>query len=305
MLAGSAVFTLALAKSHWDFAAFSTAAYETNTYTIEEDFRNISILSETEQITVIPSQDGKSTVTFVEQENARHTVSVENGTLSIGRAETGVPFTAFSTRPTSITVCIPEGEYGTLRIDESTGTINIPGGYSFERADLKVSTGDITFNASSSGKIRIGTSTGDIRVADLDAGELEITVTTGKVHAETVRCEGSLGVTVTTGKTALSDVFCGSFYSEGTTGDITLENVIVKESLTVSRSTGDVTFKNCDAAELLVTTDTGDVTGSLLSEKVFIAKSDTGRVEVPETVTGGACRITTDTGRIEITIGQQ
>ena len=244
-------------------------------------------------------------MTFVEQENARHTATVQDGTLLIERAEISTQFAVFSTIPTSITVCIPEGEYGWLQINESTGTIEIPGNYSFEFVDLKLSTGDITFGASSSGKIRIAASTGDIRISDLDAGELEIAVTTGKVHAKTVRCEGYLGVTVTTGKTALSDVSSGSFYSQGSTGDITLENVIVKESLTVSRTTGDVTFKNCDAAELTVTTSTGNVTGSLLSEKVFIAKSDTGRIEVPEAITGGACRITTDTGRIEITIGQQ
>jgi hypothetical protein len=40
----------------------------------------------------------------------------------------------------------------------------------------------------------------------------------------------------------------------------------------------------------------------LLSEKVFITKSDTGRIDVPETVTGGKCKITTDTGSIRIYI---
>ena len=57
-----------------------------------------------------------------------------------------------------------------------------------------------------------------------------------------------------------------------------------------------------DAAELEISTDTGDVKGSLLTEKVFITRSDTGRIRVPETVTGGKCKITTDTGNIEIEI---
>ena len=68
------------------------------------------------------------------------------------------------------------------------------------------------------------------------------------------------------------------------------------------RSTGDVEFERCDAAELQIETDTGSVTGSLRSEKVFIAQSDSGRVKVPETASGGICRITTDTGRISIEI---
>ena len=49
-------------------------------------------------------------------------------------------------------------------------------------------------------------------------------------------------------------------------------------------------------------TDTGDVKGSLLSEKIFIPTTDTGDVDVPKTVTGGRCEITTDTGDIKITV---
>ena len=53
---------------------------------------------------------------------------------------------------------------------------------------------------------------------------------------------------------------------------------------------------------MYVTTSTGEVTGSLRSEKVFITRSDTGRQDVPKSVTGGRCEITTDTGDIEITV---
>ena len=58
----------------------------------------------------------------------------------------------------------------------------------------------------------------------------------------------------------------------------------------------------CDAAEIVVKTDTGDVTGTLLTEKVFMVKTDTGDVDVPRSVTGGACEITTDTGDIRVGI---
>ena len=51
-----------------------------------------------------------------------------------------------------------------------------------------------------------------------------------------------------------------------------------------------------------ITTDTGNVKGSLLSEKVFIVSTDTGKKQVPNTITGGRCEITTDTGDIIISI---
>ena len=58
------------------------------------------------------------------------------------------------------------------------------------------------------------------------------------------------------------------------------------------------------AAELYVRTTTGDVTGALLSEKVFITGTNTGSVAVPETTTGGVCEIRTNTGSIRIGITQ-
>ena len=63
-------------------------------------------------------------------------------------------------------------------------------------------------------------------------------------------------------------------------------------------------FNACDAAEIYVETDTGDVKGTLLSDKVYIVFTDTGKINVPKAVTGGRCEISTDTGNIKIEIEQ-
>jgi len=78
--------------------------------------------------------------------------------------------------------------------------------------------------------------------------------------------------------------------------------VIVGGTLTVERNTGDVLLTRSNAASLRIATTTGDVKGSLLSDKIFITSTDTGRVEVPKTTDGGRCEIVTDTGDIRITI---
>ena len=59
-------------------------------------------------------------------------------------------------------------------------------------------------------------------------------------------------------------------------------------------------FDSSDAAEIYVRTSTGDVAGSLLTDKVFMTQTDTGNVGVPQTITGGKCEIHTDTGDIQI-----
>ncbi|MBO4325403.1 MAG: hypothetical protein J5845_08430, partial [Lachnospiraceae bacterium] len=90
--------------------------------------------------------------------------------------------------------------------------------------------------------------------------------------------------------------------STGSTGNISMENVIVSGLLKIKRSTGNVSFNGSDAGEISVKTDTGSVKGTLLSEKIFYAKSDTGKIEIPQTLTGGRCSIETDTGNIKLSI---
>ena len=149
---------------------------------------------------------------------------------------------------------------------------------------------------------RIKTSTGHIYAENITTGEIDLSVSTGMVDVKSAECEGDLNLMVSTGKTLLKDISCGNLVSGGSTGDITLENVIASGLISIRRSTGDVKFDHCDAAELSVQTDTGDVTGTLLSEKIFFTESDTGRIEVPETTSGGKCKIKTDTGKIIISI---
>jgi DUF4097 and DUF4098 domain-containing protein YvlB len=130
--------------------------------------------------------------------------------------------------------------------------------------------------------ITIRTSTGDIRVANISAGSLDLTVSTGN--------------------TLISDLQCENLISKGNTGDISLNNVVASKTFFIERSTGDVKFDGSDAAEIFVKTDTGDITGSLLTDKIFVTQTDTGDIDIPETADGGRCELVTDTGDIRIEI---
>ena len=164
------------------------------------------------------------------------------------------------------------------------------------------STGAVTNYASVLESIKIRTSTGSICVKSISASALDLSVSTGKVTVFDVICEADVKINVSTGKANIINTRCKSVISSGSTGDIYLSNVIAKEKFFIERDTGAVKLDGCDADEIFLETDTGDITGSLLTDKVFIAQSDTGSVNVPKTVNGGRCEITTDTGDIEITI---
>lgn len=73
-------------------------------------------------------------------------------------------------------------------------------------------------------------------------------------------------------------------------------------AFSIERSTGDVEFDGSDADEITVKTSTGDVRGTLKSEKVFLTDTSTGWINVPKTTSGGRCEITTSTGNIDIAI---
>ena len=228
---------------------------------------------------------------------------MEGDTLTIELSDQGtwrdaVSFSFGPVEKPRITVYLPERDYAALSIDEDTGDVFLPGDFAFESIRFTLDTGDVDCRASSSGPISIETSTGDVRLEALSAGALALSTDTGRIELRSVSCAEDLGVTVQTGKTVLN-----GFTSTGDTGELRLERVLVSGLLSVERSTGDVRLEDCDAVELLISTDTGDVHGTLLTEKIFLVRSSTGEIHVPETVSGGKCKITTSTGDIHIEIG--
>ena len=307
MIFGLLIFGLAMAFSYGDLALFGNDGYEVRDYEVDFDFSGIWIETDTADIEFVPSNDDSCRVVCDEKENLRYTFLSSGGVLEIKLVDSRKWYdhiNIFSFETPEMTVYIPAGEYGALTVIESTGDVEIPEEFSFESIDISLSTGDVECYASAKEHMKIKTSTGDIRLEDVTAGDVKLTVSTGRVSVSSAKCAGDVTLKVSTGKANLIDVDCESFTSSGNTGDLALKDVIAEEKISIERSTGDVSFDGCDAAEIYVVTDTGDVRGSLLSDKVFMVETDTGDVDVPKSVTGGRCEIKTDTGDIEIVVRQ-
>ena len=285
IVVGCIIFGGVMTMHKWDFSKLTTHRYVENDYEITETFTNISMVADTADILFLPSENSICRVECYEMEKARHTVTVEDGTLVIQREDTrkwyeyiGIDFCK-----QKITVYLPQGQYGNLAIRTSTGDATIRYPYSF--ADVQIT-------------LR----TGDIQVSETLAQTMYLSVSTGSIKASDLACSSVLSVFVTTGNSDLQNISCHNFTSGGGTGDVSMQNVVATGTMTILRSTGDITLSGCDAGEIIIETSTGDVNGTLLSEKMFFAHTDTGRVEVPNTNTGGRCEITTDTGNIRIQI---
>ncbi len=304
VLIGCIIFGGVMTMLKWDFTKLSTGKYETNHYEITENFKSISIITNTADVVFLSSENSKTSISCYQQRNAKHFVAVKDGVLVIKIVDTrkwyehiGINFST-----PKITVYIPQGEYGKLSVKANTSNVEIPEVFKFTSVDISVSTGDVKNYASALEDVKIKTTTGDICIEDASAGSLDLTVSTGKVTVFGVTCENDTSVGVSTGKVYLTDLECKNFSSNGNTGDISFKNVIAKEKFFIKRTTGDIKLNSCDAAELFIKTDTGDVKGSLLTSKVFITKTDTGKIDLPKTTSGGLCEVETDTGDIIIEI---
>lgn len=302
ILIGCVIFTGVMSIVKWDFSKLSTVKYETNNYEIDESFEDISIKTDTSDIIFAVSEDGKCRVKCYEEKKAKHTVSVRDGVLVIEVKNNGRwdDYIGINFDTPKIMVYLPKTEYTSLIVNGKTGTIILPDEFKLKNVDVSVSTGAVNVFADASEKIEIQTTSGNIRVGDISAGTLELSVSTGKVTVSGVTCKGDISVGVTTGNAYLTDIACKSVISSGSTGGISLNNVVAAEKFSIKRSTGNIKFDGCDAAEIFAETSTGDVKGRLLTDKVYITKTSVGRIDVPNTTTGGRCEIKTDTGDIEI-----
>ncbi|MBQ8424931.1 MAG: DUF4097 family beta strand repeat protein [Clostridia bacterium] len=300
---GAILFVIAMSINNWDFKKLGSQNFETNSYEFTQEFNNLLINTSTADIDFQYSNDEKCKIICYENKKEKHSTTIENGILSINCINEKKWYdyiSLFSNNP-KITVYLPKLESLNLEIKLSTGDINITD-FTFENISISASTGDVKCSASSKKQTKIHLSTGDIFIENSMAENYDLVSSTGLIKLNNVVCSNEIKLKVTTGDNYLTNVNCKNIVSTGSTGDINLNSVIATNNISITRNTGDVEFYKCDASEIVIKTSTGDVEGTLLSDKVFITKSNTGDIEIPKTTTGGKCKITTNTGDIEISI---
>lgn len=301
---GTVLFTVAMSVNGWDFNKAGTVTYTTNTYEPVGDFNNISIDVDTTEIEFALSDNGKCRIVCFEDENILHSAAVQNGTLSIGTADTRkwYEYISISFARPKMTVYLPQSEYGSLEIKTDTGHILLPKEFSFDTLKIKGDTCDVNCFASVNEELEIDLSTGAVTLKEISAGQVKLTTNTGWIQVSKADVGENIRIKTDTGQVSLEDITCKDLYAKSATGSITLENVIGAGKFEIEIDTGNVRFDGSDAAEIFVKADTGDVTGQLLSEKIFFTETATGRVSVPKSTTGGRCEIKTSTGDIRFKI---
>ncbi len=295
----------AMASADFDFTALGTVQTSDTVLTVEEPFDHVIVTSGTSDIRILPAEDGAAKVVSRTMERMPVTAEVQSGTLRITERDErrwyehiGIFF-----GETYIEVYLPEEDYGTIALQTDTGDVSVPSGSAVVQLNIQTDTGDVTVGAlAASEKVVITTDTGDILLEGVTVPQMSHETGTGDITVKDGTVSRSLRLEGDTGRIAVSGVSCGSLYAEGDTGDIRLENTLVSGKLELENNTGDVIIAASDADSVTIETDTGGVKAEFLTPKMVFAKSDTGRVKVPSTRSGGMCEIKSNTGNIDVTI---
>ena len=322
---GFIVSFAAFAMTDFDLEKLNSMEFSTKTYTLEEDFDNIFIDVSECDIVLIPAEDGKCVIECTDSDKIFHSVEVKDGELKIERTDNRKWYERFFGiywGDMQITLKLPQYEYEKANIKCVSGDIIIPAGFTFSQADIINTSGDIEFAAAvksdltldtvsgelllentEAGSVTAQSTSGDIEFASLSSsGEIYAKSVSGSIKLSSVNALGKMQVKSTSGAIKLTDVNCAELKTENVSGRSSFKSVIVENDLQAKSVSGGMVFDRSDAANLDITSTSGSVKGSLLSEKVFITHSLSGAIDVPNRNSGGDCRVETVSGSIKIEI---
>lgn len=323
LVAGIALSALGLGLNGKDTQSMFKSRLAEKTIEVGEDFSNIQINTDTTDIIFAISEDDSCRILCRETEEQPHSAKVENGTLILRQENNRkwYHYIGFHFETPSAEIQLPKEAYEALTLEGDTGDVVIPKALSF--ADVKIdsdtgdvdvrsqvektlavqlSTGSILVSGTDCKTVNVKTSTGEIRILDVNCESLTAKSSTGRQLLENVQASETIQLTCSTGNIHFTRGSCRNLTTESSTGRQNMEYVVASGDARMESDTGDIRLADFDAATMVITTDTGDVTGTILSDKIFFTETDTGRVEVPRCTSGGSCEITTDTGDIIIQI---
>ena len=268
------------------------------TYSIESEFINIEINCPDCEIELLPTKTDKgrnvtATVVYRGNDETKHSVGVENGTLKIGHEKSGKGgIVIYSDKDEEIAVYLPEKEYLTLSIQSNSGSIIVPEDFSFENVSLQTVSGQIQSSAEVGRTLLAQSASGSMRIEG-----------TSTEYLETYSKNGNVEILNVSGNSA---------WAETTSGNIMLRQAVFSDELNIETTSGSVRFDDSDALIINVKTKSGNIKGTLLSKKVYQVSSESGSVSLPamsdNEITGGdgrdtyygTCTIDTGSGTVDI-----
>lgn len=303
------VTALAAAEAtDFDFSKLVNIGYENVTYfgNTGDNFRIIDIESTDCDVILRYSDDKSWKVVCPQNDKVKYKAESKNGTLTVRRIDerhwydhigVNLPFVN-----AKIYVYVADTEFLTIKVRTTSGDITVPHDFSFRDASLETTSGDISFaSESKSTEVTLKTTSGDI-VFSGKAQSFTATSTSGDIKADGLEASGT-NIETVSGDISVSNA--ESVVSAGTTsGDIDLKLVVADDTIRASTVSGNVRLAGCDAHIIKLSTTSGNITGTILSPKIFSASSISGTIKVPPSEGNDRCEMRTTSGNISIEISE-
>lgn len=319
MIAGASVCLGTFVAIDFNFYVLEGVDWVEKVYTVEGEFSSILLTLGSDDLTVLPSEDGTCRFVCQESEKYSHDVQIKDGALHITESDTFRWYDRFfSFTSPRATLYLPQSVYS-LFIKIGSGDVEIPSKATFASLDIATGSGDVTLQSVSCDSLQITTGSGDIELNSVNAASVRLTcgsgdmglktMTTQSLSAKTgsgdVNLEGTttqaLSVQTASGDITLTLINCDEVDVKTGSGEVHAVRLICGGHLSMQSGSGDILLEFCDAATLSFLTGSGDVEGILLSPKTFRSTTGSGNESYPPTQ-GGLCEATTQSGDIEFSI---
>ena len=138
-----------------------------------------------------------------------------------------------------------------------------------------------------------------IKLSELDASAVSAASTSGKVDLSDIKAD-TVRTSTTSGDVRITDVTAKNLKAASTSGKLDLTDVVTENTIELETTSSKVSLRRVDSWFVSIESTSGKVTGSLLSEKQFDVRSDTGDVTYPASLGGGTCKIQTGSGDVRL-----
>ena len=238
---GLILLAVCLAIAGFDFVKIGTKNMVTNTYLTEDAFTHIRVDGLTADVTFLPAEDKQLRVVCYEDEKIPYSVYVEEDTLVITCKDNRkwYDYIGFNFESATVTVYLPAGEYGDLKISCVTGALTVPEQFTFQNAHVELTTGDACWKAGASQDLSIQCTTGDIFIGNALCNRLFAKATTGDVRLDRVDA-AEIEIMTTTGNITGTLLSGKDFTTKVTTGDVYVPYGDFDGTCKVTTTTGDI-----------------------------------------------------------------
>lgn len=293
-----------LQKNPIDKNVFKDKVYPFSTDELPSQI-NISTVNSRVEFRTIEGDEWR--VECKDTEKVYHTVELVDGVLTIKQIDTRAWYEYIgiftNLRPQSVIVYLPEGSYGSINIQSTSGGISVPEGFTFSDVTLKSTSGSISFASPAAGAMNVRNTSGSITVSGNVGGDLNAKNTSGDIRI-IGGVNGAVNVTNGSGRIEIKDATPREAEIKNTSGAIYLQNVVCQEECEIENTSGGIELKRCDAASFDIENTSGGIRGSILSAKTFDCKTTSGSVRTPADGDGGTFKAKTTSGSIKITIAE-